>query len=79
MSHSYYFVLFCSNFSHFIIFAVRVDLTKPEPGDVIDGNDVDFTDLQFSSSQSNVQLQWKNFFDPESGIREYAARVWRQK
>ncbi|WAR05119.1 hypothetical protein MAR_020488, partial [Mya arenaria] len=54
---------------------VRVDLTEPLAGNVIDGALSDFKDKKYSHSKSTVQVQWNNFYDPESGIRSYSASV----
>jgi len=42
---------------------------------VVDGGDSQFVDLKFSSSKTNVAVQWEDFYDPECGIREYETRV----
>ncbi|XP_052081235.1 uncharacterized protein LOC127719259 [Mytilus californianus] len=54
---------------------VTVDLTKPVPGDVVDGNNTGFEDIQFSGSAAKVEIQWMNFYDPESKIRQYDVQV----
>ncbi|CAG2187681.1 unnamed protein product [Mytilus edulis] len=54
---------------------VTVDLTKPVPGSVIDGNNDDFTDIQFSASPAKVEVQWRNYTDPESTIYQYEVLV----
>lgn len=56
-----------------------VDLSKPVPGDLVDGLTEDFTDVQFTTSQTKVELQWRNFFDPESNISHYDVKVYRAK
>ena len=56
---------------------MTVDLTKPVSGQVIDGNVTGFSDLKFSPSPAKVELQWRNFFDPESTIRQYDVQVQR--
>ncbi|XP_052806219.1 uncharacterized protein LOC128235437 [Mya arenaria] len=58
---------------------VRVDVTKPLPGNVVDGNFLNFKDKQYSHSKSSVQVQWINFHDPESGIRSYSTSVERSR
>lgn len=55
--------------------SVLVDLTEPESGDVIDGKEATFTDLQFTTNQAKVELQWRNFEDPESLIKQYEVLV----
>ena len=54
---------------------MTVDLTKPVSGQVIDGNVTGFSDLKFSPSPAKVELQWRNFYDPESTIRQYDVQV----
>ena len=56
---------------------MTVDLTKPVSGQVIDGNVTGFSDLKFSPSPAKVELQWRNFYDPESTIRQYDVQVQR--
>jgi hypothetical protein len=58
---------------------VLVDLTKPVAGEVVDGSAKDFTDLQFTTSQAKVELQWRDFYDPESNISHYDVQVDRAK
>ncbi|VDI54125.1 Hypothetical predicted protein [Mytilus galloprovincialis] len=54
---------------------VTVDLTEPESGEVIDGVQSGFIDLQFSPSTAKVGAQWKDYHDPESGIQQYGVQV----
>lgn len=56
-----------------------VDLTKPVPGQVVDGNSVNFTDMKYTTSQAKVDLQWRNFYDPESNISHYDVKVYRAR
>lgn len=56
-----------------------MDLSKPVPGEVVDGLAEDFTDVQFTTSQTKVELQWRNYFDPESNISHYDVKVYRAK
>ena len=56
---------------------MTVDLTKPVSGQIIDGNVTGFSDLKFSPSPAKVELQWRNFYDPESTIRQYDVQVQR--
>jgi hypothetical protein len=56
-------------------FTVSVDLTEPVPGELIDGVQNHFTDLQFSPSPAKVGAQWKDYKDPESGISQYDLQV----
>lgn len=58
---------------------VLVDLTEPVAGEVVDGSANDFTDLQFTTSQAKVELQWRNYYDPESNISRYDVKVYRAK
>jgi hypothetical protein len=43
----------------------------------IDGNVTGFSDLKFSPNPAKVELQWRNFYDPESTIRQYDVQVQR--
>ena len=52
-----------------------MDLTKPIPGEVVDGIRTDFDDIQFSSSPAKVEVQWTNYSDPESTIEKYEVQV----
>ena len=52
-----------------------MDLTKPIPGDVVDGIRTDFDDIQFSASTAKVEVQWTNYSDPESTIEKYEVQV----
>ncbi|XP_062596534.1 uncharacterized protein LOC134257978, partial [Saccostrea cucullata] len=58
---------------------VLVDLTEPVAGEVVDGSAEDFTDLQFTTSQAKIELQWRNYLDPESNISHYDVKVYRAK
>lgn len=60
------------------IISVVIDLTPPEPGTLVDGTSVNFSDLEFSSSKSSVELQWGGFSDPESGIKKFDVKVMKQ-
>lgn len=42
---------------------------------MIDGKDATFTDLEFTTNQAKVELQWRNFEDPESLIKQYEVLV----
>lgn len=61
----------------FLSSSVLVDLTKPVPGQVVDGSSVNFTDMKYTTSQAKVDLQWRNFYDPESNISHYDVKVYR--
>ncbi|VDI67222.1 Hypothetical predicted protein [Mytilus galloprovincialis] len=54
---------------------VTVDLSKPVPGQVIDGNKTGFEDILFSGNAAKVEVQWRDFYDPESTIRQYDVQV----
>ncbi|XP_076086943.1 uncharacterized protein LOC143057517 [Mytilus galloprovincialis] len=54
---------------------VTVDLTEPISGHVVDGNETDFEDIQFSGNAAKVEVQWKDYYDPESTIRQYEVQV----
>ncbi|XP_063408918.1 uncharacterized protein LOC134692399 [Mytilus trossulus] len=54
---------------------VTVDLTEPVSGHVIDGNKTNFEDIQFSGNAAKVEVQWRNYYDPESTIRQYEVQV----
>lgn len=42
---------------------------------MIDGKEATFTDLEFTTNQAKVELQWRNFEDPESLIKQYEVLV----
>ncbi|XP_052081925.1 uncharacterized protein LOC127719726 isoform X2 [Mytilus californianus] len=54
---------------------VLVDLTPSVPGEVIDGLLDNFNDLDYTSSQAKVEAQWKDYYDPESTIKQYDVQV----
>ncbi|XP_064646638.1 uncharacterized protein LOC135499666 isoform X2 [Lineus longissimus] len=54
---------------------VLVDLTKPETGDIIDGNLNEFRDVKISSLSTIVSGQFRNFKDAESGIIDEEIQV----
>ncbi|KAJ8321023.1 hypothetical protein KUTeg_002610 [Tegillarca granosa] len=58
---------------------VMVDLTKPVPGEVIDGNGTTFTDLKFTAATAKLEAQWRGFSDPESTIYQYNVQVHKAK
>ena len=66
-------ILFC------ISSTVIVDLTPPVSGIIVDGNETDFTNVQFSSEPASVKAQWADYSDPESGIRDYKITVYRKQ
>ena len=68
------FSSFCCVFFYPI---VLVDLTKPVPGEIVDGTADNFTDLKYTTSQAKVSLQWKNFYDPESNISHFDVKVYK--
>lgn len=51
-----------------------VDVTPPVPGLVVDGSDIT-NDDNFTSEAATVTTTWDGFYDPESGIRDYAVSV----
>jgi len=67
-------MLYLQSFSHFISI-VTVDLTAPVSGEVVDGIQPGFTDLQYSPSTAKVGTQWRDYYDPESGIKQYEVQV----
>ncbi|CAG2251012.1 unnamed protein product [Mytilus edulis] len=54
---------------------VLVDLTPSVPGQVIDGLLDNFIDLDYTSSQAKVEAQWKDYYDPDSTIKQYDVQV----
>lgn len=52
-----------------------VDLTKPVPGEVIDGNGTTFTDLKYTAATAKLEAQWRGYSDPESTIYQYHVQV----
>lgn len=58
---------------------VLVDTTNPVSGTVVDGKDAAFTDIQYTTSRAKVEVQWKDFSDPESFIRNYQVQVHRAR
>lgn len=51
-----------------------VDLTPPQPGIVVDGDDVSH-DLNFTSETASVASSWTGFQDPETNIDFYTLSV----
>jgi hypothetical protein len=60
---------------YYFISIVTVDLTAPVSGEVVDGVQPGFTDLQYSPSTAKVGTQWRDYYDPESGIKQYEVQV----
>ena len=56
---------------------MTVDTTPPSTGTVYDGSDHN-TDIQFSSSLTNVAATWRDFSDPESSIDSYRISIYRR-
>ncbi|XP_071152144.1 uncharacterized protein, partial [Mytilus edulis] len=54
---------------------VTVDLTEPISGHVVDGNKTGFEDIKYSGNAAKVEVQWKDYHDPESTIRQYDVQV----
>ncbi|KAK7113965.1 hypothetical protein V1264_000110 [Littorina saxatilis] len=53
---------------------VLVDLTPPQPGIVVDGDDLSH-DLNFTSETASVASSWTGFQDPETNIDFYTLSV----
>ena len=64
-----------SNECSIFLLLVLVDLSAPVPGEVVDGLMDNFNDLDFTSSQAKVEAQWKDYYDPESNIKQYDVQV----
>ncbi|KAK3104702.1 hypothetical protein FSP39_008103 [Pinctada imbricata] len=58
---------------------VLVDLTLPIPGEVIDGKGDNFTNLDFTSNAARVEVQWRDYDDPESQILDFQIQVYRAR
>ena len=56
---------------------VYVDVTPPVKGLVTDGLNPD-EDERYSSEASTVASTWKNFSDPESGLKSYLINIYRK-
>lgn len=56
-----------------------MDTTNPVSGTVVDGKDAAFTDVQYTTSHAMVEVQWKDFNDPESFIWNYQVQVHRAR
>ncbi|CAG2244057.1 unnamed protein product [Mytilus edulis] len=63
--------------SHTVLssWSITVDLTEPVSGEVIDGVQENFSDLQFSPNPAKLGAQWKDYSDPESDINQYEIQV----
>lgn len=59
-------------------FTVHIDNTPPLEGYIYDGLDLN-SDMNFSSSFTNVYANWNGFRDYESGIMEYVITVYHQR
>ncbi|KAK2165039.1 hypothetical protein NP493_1368g00012 [Ridgeia piscesae] len=55
---------------------VYVDVTPPLKGIVKDGNDPNSDEI-YSSEPSTVSSAWREFSDPESGIKRYSVDVYK--
>lgn len=60
-------------------FTVLVDLTSPMTGEVVDGKEASFTDVQYTTSRAKVEVQWRGYSDPESFINNYQVQVHRAR
>jgi hypothetical protein len=56
-----------------------VDTTIPVPGEVVDGKEASFTDVQYTTSRAKVEVQWRGYSDPESFIDNYQVQVHRAR
>ncbi|KAI0241220.1 hypothetical protein LSAT2_032838 [Lamellibrachia satsuma] len=56
---------------------VYVDLTPPVKGVVKDGKDPN-EDERYSSEASTVASTWRQFSDPESGLKSYLVNIYRK-
>ncbi|KAL5015119.1 hypothetical protein ScPMuIL_009389 [Solemya velum] len=80
---TYYNVLYAFNGGHKRLNVsassdgVKVDLTKPVPGEIVDGNSPSFEDMEFTAAKATVAAQWRGYSDPESYIREYKIKVMK--
>ncbi|KAL5014713.1 hypothetical protein ScPMuIL_008983 [Solemya velum] len=80
---TYYNVLYAFNGGHKQLNVsassdgVKVDLTKPVSGEIVDGNSPSFEDMQFTAAKTTVAAQWRGYSDPESYIREYKIMVMK--
>lgn len=63
---------------HFLFFLVTVDLTKPDKGEIVDGKNPSFQDMNFTAAKSSIAAQWRNYNDPESNIKEYNVKVMKE-
>ena len=59
------------------MFAVRVDITPPVSGVVLDGL-VNTIDKSYSSSLTMVEANWNGFYDFESSIAQYTVTVFHR-
>jgi len=59
------------------VISVYIDVTPPLKGIVKDGKDPS-SDEKYSSEASTVASTWKQFSDPESGLRGYHVDVFRR-
>ena len=56
---------------------MSIDLTPPVKGVVKDGKDPN-EDMRYSSKASTVASTWKQFSDPESGLKNYLVNIYRK-
>ncbi|XP_048258676.1 uncharacterized protein LOC125384201 [Haliotis rufescens] len=80
-AYSFYITAFNAGHKQLNVSAVSdgviVDLSPPVPGEVVDGIQDGFDDVEFSTHVATVGTQWRNHSDPESDIREYAVQILR--
>ena len=53
---------------------VTIDTSPPTLGTVLDGT----SNISYSSSLTTISAMWSNFEDPQSGITNYAIKIYRQ-
>lgn len=51
---------------------ILIDKSPPIPGIVLDGDRL-HQDRQYQSEDNRICAQWKDFYDPESGIDRYSS------
>ena len=60
-----------------MFFSVYVDTTPPRKGVVSDGKNPD-SDTTYTSEAATVASTWKQFSDPESGLKGYDVGIYRK-
>ena len=69
----------CCSVMLFTVCLVLVDTSDPLAGQVVDGKEAGFSDVQYTTSRARVEVQWRGFSDPESAIRNYQVQVYRAR